>query len=340
MGRSSMPDFQKDPVSYLVERRFPRGPIVRAIRHERKSLRPLPGQAPVKDAVDAAIAYRAELSKLPPSELAARCTAEREKEIAEILAGAKREEEARVFNQPYARADFEYWAKAAHWSLDEAIALSFGKGPEYVNWKAIEPLVRISPFALEYQRRRELALRAVPWNQLFDPVPPSIFLDWAKKLQVAVPPELEAAVTAVGSAMMDWKALYDDLQSKFEGLLQTFQHSRTSSNELRGKSMELIEEYRTYIDRLLAKIEAQKQKLAAAQAPTGPAEKGLATRERESLLRLVIGMAVGGYGFDPAATRSRLTSEIAGDLERAGLSVHPDTVRKWLKEAAELLPPP
>jgi hypothetical protein len=34
------------------------------------------------------------------------------------------------FNQPDAVADYDHWSKTAHWTLDEAIALSFGKAPE------------------------------------------------------------------------------------------------------------------------------------------------------------------------------------------------------------------
>jgi hypothetical protein len=50
-------------------------------------------------------------------------------------------------------------------------------------------------------------------------------------------------------------------------------------------------------------------------------------------------MAVAGYAYDPKAARSDKTTEIAGDLERAGVPLDVDTVRKWLREAAELLPP-
>jgi hypothetical protein len=40
---------------------------------------------------------------------------------------AEREEQALFFNQPQAAADYVHWSKMAHWTLDEAIALSFWK---------------------------------------------------------------------------------------------------------------------------------------------------------------------------------------------------------------------
>ena len=66
--------------------------------------------------------------------------------------------------------------------------------------------------------------------------------------------------------------------------------------------------------------------------------KEIGTRERDTLLKLVIGMAVGGYGYDPSQRRSEQVSEIADDLDRVGVGLDKDTVRKWLKEAAALLP--
>ena len=67
-------------------------------------------------------------------------------------------------------------------------------------------------------------------------------------------------------------------------------------------------------------------------------EKTLGTRERDTLLKLVIGMAVAGYKYNPKASKNAAVSDIASDLERLGIAVSDDTVRKWLSEAAEFLP--
>jgi len=57
------------------------------------------------------------------------------------------------------------------------------------------------------------------------------------------------------------------------------------------------------------------------------------------LLKLVIGMAVRGYVYDPKAARSDSVTEIVKDLALVGVPLDDDTVRKWLREAAEQLPP-
>ena len=74
--------------------------------------------------------------------------------------------------------------------------------------------------------------------------------------------------------------------------------------------------------------------------PSGEArEADVSTKERESLLKLVIGMAMKGYSYNPLAARNDATSDIAGDLNLLGIGLDPDTIRKYLKEGTELLPP-
>ena len=57
-------------------------------------------------------------------------------------------------------------------------------------------------------------------------------------------------------------------------------------------------------------------------------QKSLATSEANSLLKLVVGMAMAGYRYDPAAAKSSVPGEIADDLAKIdGLSLDDDTVR-------------
>ena len=84
----------------------------------------------------------------------------------------------------------------------------------------------------------------------------------------------------------------------------------------------------------------------AAQAEAPPAEvppapgdevKELKTRERETLLKIIYGMAIAPpYKFDPDAKRGEAAAIIASATDAAGCSVSDDTVRKWLKEAAKV----
>ena len=86
-------------------------------------------------------------------------------------------------------------------------------------------------------------------------------------------------------------------------------------------------------------LRRERDELKAAVDAQAIAEKPLGTTERQTLLRLVIGMAVQGYRFDPLAKRNTAVSEIADDLAAVGIRIDPDTVRRYLKEAAETVLP-
>ncbi len=85
----------------------------------------------------------------------------------------------------------------------------------------------------------------------------------------------------------------------------------------------------------IAELEAQKQRLEADPAPNA--------RERQSLLKLVLGMAVAGYTFNPRNSRNTATRDIVTDLERHQIpTVTQETVLSRLRTAMQELdwPPP
>ena len=57
--------------------------------------------------------YRATLDKLSEEEL-------RERYSAELAKKYEEDDQKRFFNKPSSKADFDYWSKMAHWTLDEA----------------------------------------------------------------------------------------------------------------------------------------------------------------------------------------------------------------------------
>lgn len=67
-------------------------------------------------------------------------------------------------------------------------------------------------------------------------------------------------------------------------------------------------------------------------------EKPLGTRERETLLKLVIGMAIKGFDYDPDSKKNSAIPQIVASLEGVGLPLSGETVRKYLKEGKGLLP--
>ena len=64
---------------------------------------------------------------------------------------------------------------------------------------------------------------------------------------------------------------------------------------------------------------------------------GLSETERTSLLKMILGMAASKYGYQGDASRNPATGRnkgsIASDLEKRGIALDPDTIRRYLKEA-------
>jgi hypothetical protein len=333
----------KERAEYLVLRRFPFARAIDFPPSLNSGRARLPGHT--AETRQALASYRAELAALTPEELIARYNAEQQRNYEEIVAKAEKEERERFFNQPHAAANFVHWSKMAHWNLDEAVALSFGKAPELVNWPTISKYLSLSRFAVEYAQRRELAMRAAQWKQLYDPVLPGIFLAWAKRTDISVPAELAEAVEKRGVQVADWKSLHDkaveagkrDAEAAEKQIAEwrrLLDESLAQLGHQRADLLEAVNEKKVKIAALEAEIAALQSRQLASEG-----EQRIGARERDSLLKLVIGMAVAAYAYDPKVARSDRPTEIAGDLERAGVPLDVDTVRKWLREAAELLPP-
>lgn len=107
--------------------------------------------------------------------------------------------------------------------------------------------------------------------------------------------------------MIDWKHAYEEKAKSHDDLLKAY-------NQLKDA---------------LASIENAKE---------APIRKAPVSRERNTLLKLIIGLAIGGYGYDPKSSKSTVPKQISDDFVLFGLDITDDTVRKWLKEASGILP--
>lgn len=282
-----------------------------------------------------AAAYIDELRTKPPGELAELLAAERKREAEEQAERLRQEETSRFFNRESAKADLSYWSKAAYWTLDEAVALTFGKDPRIVNWKTIEAQLGVSPFVVSYRNLRDLAGRAKLMGQLYDPVVPGIYLAWALRMGAQIDPRLVDGVTANGGFVGDWKTLFDKEKEAHQVTRALLDQQRQEliswAEEEQARTSELWKSAVAERDARIRELENQVSGVAA------NGERELSTRERTSLLTLVIGMAVKGYSFNPAALKNGAIPEIASDLQELGLSLGEDTIRKYINESKDLL---
>ena len=323
---------RKDIIEFLVYRKF--RPVVLA----NLSAKPQPratttlGRMLRHEEMDR---YRSELQDLPSDQLQSLYQSEQ----SHALADMQREEEARFFNQPHAAADFDHWCKTEHWSLDEAIALAMGKAPEIVSWDKIKAYNRDSPFVKQYARLRDLAERAKVWKKLYDPVLPPIFLKWAEDNEITVPAELLEKVSKLKGKLVDWKKQYDDMKAAYDRL-------RSGYDQLQEMYDQHIADWKGVAERQSDLIESKQKQIAelegelAAVNGAPPATEPAKTQsliERQNMLKAIFGMAVRGYSYNPADKRSKTVAEIVSDLELQGIPLSDDTIRRYLKEARDLL---
>jgi hypothetical protein len=66
-------------------------------------------------------------------------------------------------------------------------------------------------------------------------------------------------------------------------------------------------------------------------------DKPLDPRERSTMLKMIITMAVEGYRYNPRAERSTIPSEIESDMNLYGVGINLETIRKHLKSGSALL---
>jgi hypothetical protein len=246
-------------------------------------------------------AFHEQLDQMPDQELAARKAAiDREKHEAS--------ERAHWSNHPLVIATnktFDHWCKAAYWNTAEAAALLIARDPTKLDQNASRNETKGSDTLRAFLALHELISRAVTAKQIDFSKGPGGYIAWAKRNRIDVPAALEDAVRNHGHQVDDWKGICD--------------RQAVEIGELKAK---------------LAAQEGAGEKSGSAK-DTGR----IGTRERESLLKLVLAMAIKGYVYDPKAGRNSAIREIAGDLQQLGIPLDEDTVRKYLNEARDLLPP-
>jgi hypothetical protein len=249
-------------------------------------------------------AYEAELSEMPEGDFIALAVEEMAKAAAELKLRTELQERIYFFHQVDVSADYSHWCRKDLWTADEATALTLGKAPEYVDWEGVKEYLQVSLFAQEYARLRDLIYRSIAAGQLCEPIFPGSYIAWARRKGIQIPSEFEAAMAASNVSIGDWRALYEDAQRQLD--------------DLSAKHQALLE--RT------GKLEAQ---------PDTRSTGELQTRERSSLFKLIIAMAIGGYGYNPSAARNDAIASITEDLDKHGLSLDGNTIRKWLRMAAD-----
>ena len=191
----------------------------------------------------------------------------------------------------------------------------------------------------QYARLRDLAERAKVWKKLYDPVLPPIFLKWAEDNEIAIPAELSEKVAKLKGKLVDWKKQYEEMKAAYDRL-------RSVTTSMKKCMIKHIADWKGLVEKKTDLIKAAQLRIAELEgelakvngAPPAPEPaKTQSLIERQNMLKAIFGMAVRGYSYNPADKRSKIVAEIVSDLELQGIRLSDDTIRRYLKEARDLL---
>lgn len=307
--------WKSDPIDFLVDRRYPQ---VRWLSKQDQLSAPGVSSRPTvrnpSDLIRRVEEYRTELEGLSADHLD---DLVKKALSADEQLRRQREEEKEAkyqFNSPSARADFEYWAKASSWSIDEIVALSLDRDPRFVTWSSVKSLTKVSKTAKDFEDRRLLFRRAVGAQQLYEFTFPGIAIAWMERVKIEFPQRLKQSVTELGLQTADWKTLYERVSG--------------SLNE-RDAQIEAL-------SARIEELESANADLLKKASETKAINPEIDQRERGSFLKIVFGLAYTQYGFDGGKPRSTAPAEIADDLAHAGVSLSTKTIRKFLQEGYEM----
>jgi len=185
-------------------RRYAQGSEADSVGPESSMSDDLSRRAALRIYIDKARDYDESLQQLSDAELAA-CYddvvgAAQATAAAEKLERGLKADVLAFFNRAAAAAEYAHWLRLAVWTAEEATALSFGKDPRHVNGKILTAYNHASgsPFRDDYNSRLEQVIRAFKAGTLTEPLSASKFLNWARRCQIAVHPDLVQSILVTG----------------------------------------------------------------------------------------------------------------------------------------------
>ena len=140
-------------------------------------------------------------------------------------------------------------------------------------------------------------MRAKAMGQLRDFTVPSVFLAWAKRMEIPLPGDLAEAVKALGDQVADWKSLYDrqkeivdTAENKVREVQELYAESSRKNSafmrEMSERQSALVIGYTSMLDQQASKIEELQLEINQQMNETSaPVLSELGARERDSLLR-------------------------------------------------------
>lgn len=256
-------------------------------------------------------------------------------------------------SDPYSKARFDQWAARAYWTPAEIAALSLGKHPwSLCDARANEHLENW--FTWEFWERRDVFARAAEMGRISWQCPPNKAVEYLKQLGIPFAPGLEEAVQRF-HPLMNWEEACETVLrwakktqtehqqqlADHQTALATAQRETLDAAAWQEKALALIEELIAENDAVTQRLETMESAVSSAE-PTGDLaandnDDALPPKLQTSYDWIVAAAAIYGYGYDPAADRSDIGTQIAGDIANIGGSLTPPVASNHVRGACKRL---
>jgi hypothetical protein len=199
----------------------------------------------------------------------------------------------------YQDADLRHWAKMPCWSHLELTCVTLGFEPDPILTSTADQLKTDLARLDLITKRSQLAYRAVEIGDLPRCITPKRAIEWLESIGESSPEDLKEAVISLPI------------------------YAKGPLEQLSGTDLNTV-------------VEAITELTDIVKAKDGSSvPSGAQTKEIASLHKIVLTMAVKGYGYDPKVRRTAVYGEIAGDSDKMGLNLRVDTVRKHVRLATD-----
>ncbi len=254
---------------------------------------------------------------------------------------------------PFEPADANRWAARVYWTPDEIAALSLGKCPWSLNRGTVAGFVS-NWFSVEFCHRWDILCRAVHMGCLPERCPPNRAIEWLNEAGI---PCDEALIQEVNKRhpIVDWmhayhqsRASYERNQAEMRDIVERYRQAHAEAYNAAatlarqcGDHWELIEQLLEREHELAARVFELQTRCSASDddsaAENDNSRDEIAPKKQTSLDWMIAGLAIEGYGYDPASPRSPIPRDIESDIAKVGGSLGAETISKHIRDACKRL---
>ncbi len=219
--------------------------------------------------------------------------------------------------------DYDFWRRAAYWTPEEGVALMLEKEPRKFNSETLKAAPEKNRLVGLFHTWLELSKRAVEAEILSAKPNPEEFLEWIYPVWYENETEDRLSIFLDTNfqklSFIDYKTSYENLEIVHRAELK--------------RTEKLQDEVWDLDERLEAESEKSSDNLGAK-----PKTRKFDNRERNSLLKILLSVAISKYRYKPDDKKSPTSKNIETTTLECGLDVTDETIRSFLREATNGFP--